>query len=77
MSLVPKGGRIIALLKPQFEVGKEAINKGLVKDEKLRLRAVAEVSLYARSIGLMVSDAEPSPILGGDGNQEYLILLTK
>ncbi len=77
MSLIPKGGRIIALLKPQFEVGKEAINKGLVKDEKLRLRAVAEVSLYARSLGLVVSDAEPSPILGGDGNQEYLILLTR
>lgn len=77
MSLLPKGGRIVALLKPQFEVGKEAINKGLVKDEKLRLRAIAEVSLYARSIGLTASDAEPSPILGGDGNQEYLLLLTK
>lgn len=77
MSFIPRSGRIIALLKPQFEVGREFINKGLVKDEKLRLRAIAEVSLFARSIGLTVSDAEPSPILGGDGNQEYLILLTK
>ena len=77
MALLPKGGVIVALLKPQFEVGKEAINKGLVKDERLRMRAIAEVSLYARSLGLLVSDAEPSPILGGDGNQEFLILLTK
>ncbi len=77
MSLLEKGGRIIALIKPQFEVGKEAINKGLVKDEKLRQRVIAEVALYARSLGLTVSDAEPSPILGGDGNKEFLILLTK
>ena len=77
MSLIKKEGIIVSLLKPQFEVGKEAINKGLVKDEKLRLRAIAEVSLYARSIGLTVSDAIESPILGGDGNQEYLLLMTK
>jgi 23S rRNA (cytidine1920-2'-O)/16S rRNA (cytidine1409-2'-O)-methyltransferase len=77
MALLPKGGHIVALLKPQFEVGKEAINKGLVKDEKLRQRVIAEVSLYARSIGLTVSNAEPSPIHGSDGNKEFLLLLTK
>lgn len=77
MSFIPKGGIIIALLKPQFEVGKEAINKGVVKDEKLRQRSVSEVSLYARSLGLAVSEAEKSPILGGDGNVEFLLMLTK
>lgn len=77
MSFIPKGGIIIALLKPQFEVGKEAINKGVVKDEKLRQRSISEVSLYARSLGLTVSEAEKSPILGGDGNVEFLLLMTK
>lgn len=77
MSFIPKDGVIVALLKPQFEVGREAINKGVVKDEKLRQRSISEVSLYARSLGLTVSDAEQSPILGGDGNVEFLLLFTK
>lgn len=75
--LLPIKGKVIALVKPQFEVGRELINKGIVKDEKLRLRVLAEVALFARSIGFTVSESEPSPIVGTDGNQEFLLELTK
>ncbi len=76
-TLISRGGKVIALIKPQFEVGRELINKGVVKDEKLRNRVVAEVTLFARSLGFTVSDAEPSPIEGSDGNKEYLLLIQK
>lgn len=75
--LLPLKGKVIALVKPQFEVGRELINKGIVKDGKLHLRVLSEVALFARSVGFTVSESEPSPIVGTDGNQEFLLELTK
>ncbi len=69
------GGRIIALVKPQFEVGREAINKGIVKDKKLRAKALEAVKQFAATAGLAVKNETVSPIKGGDGNEEYLLLL--
>ncbi len=65
---------IIALIKPQFEVGKDAVGKGgIVRDEAARSAAVERVAGFVRGLGLEVKGIIPSPITGQDGNIEYLI----
>jgi len=64
---------IVALIKPQFEVGKGKVGKGgVVRDQAHRRRAVDEVLEFAAGLGLAVEDAIASPILGTAGNQEFL-----
>ena len=63
----------ICLVKPQFEVGKANVGKGgIVKDEKARRNALKSVTEYAESIGFKLVSSMVSPIVGGDGNIEYL-----
>lgn len=63
----------ICLIKPQFEVGKSGIGKGgVVKDEMIRKSAVEKVTSFAESIGFSTVGVSTSPILGGDGNVEFL-----
>lgn len=70
------GGAILALVKPQFEVGKGQVGKGgVVRDRQLQLQAVAEVQDLAQNLGLTAVGVIPSPILGPKGNQEYLLYL--
>ncbi len=65
---------IIALIKPQFEVGKDAVGKGgIVRDEAARSAAVERVARFFLGLGLEVKGIIPSPITGQDGNIEYLI----
>ena len=68
------GGRIVALIKPQFEVGKGNAPGGLVRDEKLRLEARDGIVRFAREeLGLELLGLEESPIRGREmGNVEYL-----
>jgi 23S rRNA (cytidine1920-2'-O)/16S rRNA (cytidine1409-2'-O)-methyltransferase len=67
-------GEIIALIKPQFEVGKGRVGKGgIVRDEAARTAAVNRIADYFRGLGLHVKGVIPSPITGQDGNVEYLI----
>ncbi len=74
--LVRPGGRIIALIKPQFEVGKGEVGKGgIVRDPVLHERAVDSVRLAAADLGLAVDGICESPITGANGNREFLILL--
>jgi len=74
--LVRPGGRIIALIKPQFEVGRGDVGKGgIVRDPAAHDKAVAGVRQAATELGLKVSGVCDSPILGADGNREFLILL--
>jgi 23S rRNA (cytidine1920-2'-O)/16S rRNA (cytidine1409-2'-O)-methyltransferase len=74
--LLKPGGRIIALIKPQFEVGKGEVGKGgIVRDPAAHERVIEEVSQTARELGLMVCSLCESPITGADGNREFLILL--
>jgi 23S rRNA (cytidine1920-2'-O)/16S rRNA (cytidine1409-2'-O)-methyltransferase len=70
---------LVALVKPQFEAGREAVGKGgIVRDEATRLAAVDTVrSWLASQPGWVLREAIPSPIAGGDGNQEYLIGATR
>jgi len=68
------GSEIIALIKPQFEVGKGQVGKGgIVRDEALRTAVVEKVTMFFQEAGLEVKGIIPSPITGQDGNVEYLI----
>ena len=68
-------GRIVALIKPQFEVGKGEVGKGgIVTDPSKRQRVVEEVNGAAERLGLRVRGVIKSPIRGADGNVEFLAL---
>jgi 23S rRNA (cytidine1920-2'-O)/16S rRNA (cytidine1409-2'-O)-methyltransferase len=67
---------VIALIKPQFEVGKGKLGKGgVVRDDALRQRVVAEVCAFASGLGFVVRGVVAAPITGPAGNQEYLVWL--
>jgi 23S rRNA (cytidine1920-2'-O)/16S rRNA (cytidine1409-2'-O)-methyltransferase len=69
-------GRLLPLIKPQFEVGKGQVGKGgVVKDPGLHARVLHELDLFFRSLGLACSPAVPSPIDGPKGNKEFFLLL--
>ncbi len=72
--LAPEGEAIV-LVKPQFEVGKEFVKKGIVKNPALHAHVLTEITTRARGLGFEVSLPIDSPILGGDGNKEFLLLL--
>jgi 23S rRNA (cytidine1920-2'-O)/16S rRNA (cytidine1409-2'-O)-methyltransferase len=73
--LLKNNGRIIALIKPQFEVGKGEVGKGgIVKDPSQHQRVIDEVNTFAQSLGLNVISVIASPITGADGNLEFLAL---
>jgi len=72
----PAGKPIIALVKPQFEAGREHVGKGgVVRDPDARLGAVEKVRAWARARGFGIGDVVESPITGPAGNVEYLLLL--
>ncbi len=75
--LTPKG-RMIILVKPQFEVGKGEVGKGgIVRDEEKHERVVATVVRFAEVIGLRSHGVIESPISGAEGNKEFLIFFTR
>jgi 23S rRNA (cytidine1920-2'-O)/16S rRNA (cytidine1409-2'-O)-methyltransferase len=76
--LLTEEGRIITLIKPQFEVGRGEVGRGgIVRDEAKRARAVEEVNRAALELGLMLRGVIKSPITGADGNVEFLALYEK
>jgi 23S rRNA (cytidine1920-2'-O)/16S rRNA (cytidine1409-2'-O)-methyltransferase len=77
LKFLKTGAEIVALIKPQFEVGKGQVGKGgIVRDEAARAAAVEKVAVFFRKTGLEVIGVIPSPITGQDGNVEYLIYAT-
>ncbi len=73
--LLNQNGKIITLIKPQFEVGKGEVGKGgIVKDSEKHEQVIKKVNDFTESIGLKVSDVIDSPILGAEGNKEFLAL---
>ena len=73
--LLAEQGRIVTLIKPQFEVGKGEVGKGgIVKDPAKHQRAIEEVNNAAQALRLKVGGVIESPIHGADGNVEFLAL---
>jgi len=76
--LLKDDGRMITLIKPQFEVGRGQVGSGgIVRDEEQHRRVVAEVNALAESIGLHLVNVIDSPILGAEGNKEFLALYSR
>jgi 23S rRNA (cytidine1920-2'-O)/16S rRNA (cytidine1409-2'-O)-methyltransferase len=72
------GGEILAMVKPQFEVGKGQVGKGgVVREPHLQEEAVQRVATAAAGLGLSVSPAFPAPLKGPKGNQEYFLYLIR
>lgn len=71
-------GQVVALIKPQFEAGRDAIGKnGIVKDKAVHLKVLDEVTAMACREGFSVKALDYSPIQGGQGNIEFLVHLEK
>jgi len=69
---------IIALIKPQFEVGKGQVGKGgVVRDPNLHQEVIENLTAFFRTLGWTVQGPIPSPLLGPKGNREFLIYLTR
>ena len=77
-NLIKEGGEVVALIKPQFEAGREQVEKhGVVRDPKVHKQVIHLVWDYAKQIGFSVCGLDFSPIKGPEGNIEYLIYLKK
>lgn len=73
--LIP-GGDVVALVKPQFEAGKDRVGKkGIVRDPKVHEEVLISIASFAEETGFWVTDAAFSPITGGEGNIEFLFHL--
>jgi 23S rRNA (cytidine1920-2'-O)/16S rRNA (cytidine1409-2'-O)-methyltransferase len=74
--LLARNGRVIALVKPQFEAGRGEIGKGgIVRDPAVHARVLDEVTDAAHRVGLTRIGMTPSPIAGAEGNREFFLLL--
>lgn len=78
LALATPGADLVALVKPQFEVGPERVGKGgLVKNEAARRSALDAVAAFLEASGWPVQATADSPIEGGDGNREFLLWAKK
>ena len=76
--LLKPAGRLIVLIKPQFEVGRGEVGKGgIVRDVEKHERVIKEVNVAAKELGLEIRNVIESPIHGADGNVEFLALYDK
>ena len=74
--LLSPPGEVVALVKPQFEVGKGAVGKGgVVRDPAQHDQVLSELRRFAGEIGYEVAGQMPSPVLGAKGNREFLLYL--
>lgn len=77
-SLLADGEKAVVLIKPQFEAGRKDIGKGgIVKDRKVHIRILTGIDSFAKSLGFSSLRYTYSPVKGGSGNIEYLVLLQK
>ncbi len=75
--LLKKGGYILALIKPQFEVGPHLVKKGVVKESSLHKKVVDEIWEFSKTLNFCPLGVAESPILGSKGNKEFFIFLQK
>lgn len=77
-NLLKNGGRVVCLVKPQFEAGREKVGKkGVVRDKKVHEEVVCHTMTYALSMGFEILGLSYSPIKGPEGNIEYLLYIEK
>ncbi len=78
LALLEIGGTLVALIKPQFEVGPARVGKGgVVRDAALHEEVCARIATWLPTLGFDVLGIEPSPILGPEGNREFLVVARK
>ena len=78
LTLAAPGADLVALVKPQFEVGHGRVGKGgIVTDAAARAATLAAIQAFVTAAGWSVRDSTDSPIDGGDGNREYLLWARK
>jgi 23S rRNA (cytidine1920-2'-O)/16S rRNA (cytidine1409-2'-O)-methyltransferase len=74
LELLKPDATLIALIKPQFEVEKGEVGKGgIVKDDDKHKMVVDKITLFLEKLGFKILGVIPSPLLGADGNKEFLI----
>jgi len=73
LKLVAHRTQVVALIKPQFQVGPTLVKKGIVRDAALQAAVCDDISAFVTSLGWRVLGIIPSPIAGGDGNAEFLL----
>lgn len=77
-TLLGEEGRAVCLIKPQFEAGREHLNKkGVVKDKKVHAAVIEDIRLFALESGFSVLGADFSPVKGPEGNIEYLLYIQR
>lgn len=78
LNLIKPHAVVVALIKPQFEAGREKVGKGgVVRDESVHRQVIESIRGFAEQIGLVVQGVTESPITGPKGNREFLIYLLK
>ena len=78
LKLANRGGKLVALIKPQFEAGREEVGKGgVVRDSAVHQRVCAETAEWVAAQGWQVLGTTQSPITGPEGNVEFLLAATK
>jgi 23S rRNA (cytidine1920-2'-O)/16S rRNA (cytidine1409-2'-O)-methyltransferase len=78
LNLLNGEGFIVALIKPQFEAGREKVGKkGVVRDKAVHKEVIYKIVNFVKKEGINIIDVEYSPIKGPEGNIEYLIYMTK
>ncbi|ERK58983.1 ribosomal RNA large subunit methyltransferase J [Gemella bergeri ATCC 700627] len=76
-SVINDNGMVCALVKPQFEAGRDKVGKGgIVRDKKIQSEVIEKVLLFANSVGFSMINLAYSPITGGEGNIEFLMILS-
>jgi 23S rRNA (cytidine1920-2'-O)/16S rRNA (cytidine1409-2'-O)-methyltransferase len=77
VSLLAAHGALVVLIKPQFEVGREQVGKGgIVRDPALHAEVCAKIEAAVQALGFRTQVME-SPILGAEGNREFLLHATR
>jgi 23S rRNA (cytidine1920-2'-O)/16S rRNA (cytidine1409-2'-O)-methyltransferase len=73
LALVKAPAQLVALIKPQFEAGRAALKRGIVRDQTMHAAVCEDISAFVTALGWRVLGVTPSPISGGDGNAEFLL----
>ena len=76
-ALLARPAQLVALIKPQFEAGREHLKKGIVREPAVHAAVCEDIAADVASLGWRVIGIIPSPIAGGDGNAEFLLGATR